>query len=50
MSWIEVLKFITEVLRKISTYTGVNRKKQTILAEKLVKMSSLRSVEICLFS
>ena len=51
MSWFEVLKFIAEVFGQIPKYTSVNwRKKRSTLAEKLVKISSLMSAEIYLFS
>ena len=48
MSQFEVLTFIAEVLRKIPTGVG-RRETRPILAEKLVKILSLRSAEIYLF-
>ena len=48
MSRFEVLKFIAEVLRKIPKPVRIGEKKRPILAEKVVKISSPRSAEICI--
>ena len=53
LSWFEVLKFTSGRVAWKDTYAGMDvdrRKKRPSLAEKLVKISSLRTAEIYLFS